>query len=182
MASSACSLRSFSTGTWWKGTPAATASGSRSRWLEITATISASSSPRRQRQSRSSRQWSWRETRIAMRWRSPHQRISQSISKRPATCCVESSCSKARPSSGSVPGPRGRTRCAGRTCRRWDPRSTGGRRRCSLPARTGSRTPRPRSPGGRRSRSAGARCSAGHPPRAHGPAARARTIAGSPQS
>jgi hypothetical protein len=34
-------------------------------------TISASSSPRRQRQSRSSRQWSWRETRIATRWRSP---------------------------------------------------------------------------------------------------------------
>ena len=43
----------------------------RSAWFEITATISASSSPRRQRQSRSSRQWSWRETRIAMRCRSP---------------------------------------------------------------------------------------------------------------
>ncbi len=43
------------------------------------------SSPRRRRQSRSSRQWSWRETRIALRRISPHQRSCQSISKRAAT-------------------------------------------------------------------------------------------------
>ena len=35
------------TGTWWKGTPAASVSRSRSGWFEITATISVSSSPRR---------------------------------------------------------------------------------------------------------------------------------------
>ena len=49
----------------------------------------ASSSPRRQRHSMSCRQWSWRETRMAIRRRSPHQRISQSMPKRSATCRVE---------------------------------------------------------------------------------------------
>ena len=41
----------------------------RSGWLETTSAMSASSSPRRQRQSRSSRQWSSRETRSATRLR-----------------------------------------------------------------------------------------------------------------
>ena len=71
--------RPGSTGTWWKGTPTARASGSRSGWLETTATTSASSSPRRQRHSRSTRQWSRRETRIAMRRRWPQKRSSHSI-------------------------------------------------------------------------------------------------------
>ena len=89
----------------------------RSSWLEMTATISASSSPRRQRHSRSSRQWSWRETRIAMRRRSPHQRISQSISKRPATSpsnVAPRRRSRTPSRAFGRPAP-GRTRCAGRT-------------------------------------------------------------------
>ena len=45
------------------GTPKPRDVRSRSRWLEITSTMSASSSPLRQRHSRSSRQWSSRETR-----------------------------------------------------------------------------------------------------------------------
>ena len=73
---------------------------------------------------------------------------------------LERSCRRSRSALRCVRTPRGRTRCAGRSARRWDRRSTGGRRRCWRPARTGSPRPRPRSPGGRHSRSTAARCSA----------------------
>ena len=61
--------------------------------------------------------------------------------------------------------PPDRARCAKRSDRPSRRRSTGGRRRCSLRARTGSPTPPPRCPGDRGSRSAAARCMARCPAR-----------------
>src|SRR5579884_2443047 len=92
-----------STGTCVNGTSNIRTVSARSGWFEITATTSAGSSPRRQRQRTSSRQWSWRETRIASRCRVSLEENRQSISNRPPTSRRNASSSSASVgSSGSV--------------------------------------------------------------------------------
>src|SRR3954452_17254391 len=69
-----------------------------SGWLEATRGISASSSPRRWRHSRSTRQWSSRETRMAIRFGRPASVSRQRMSRRSPT-----SCANARPSAPRSP-------------------------------------------------------------------------------
>src|SRR4051794_21809077 len=69
-----------------------------SGWLEATRGMSASSSPRRWRHSRSTRQWSSRETRMAIRFGRPASVSRQRMSRRSPT-----SCANARPSAPRSP-------------------------------------------------------------------------------
>src|SRR4051794_18362653 len=76
-------------------------SPARSGWLEATSGMSASSSPRRWRHSRSTRQWSSRETRIPTRLGVSASASRQRMSSRSAT-----SCAKARPRDAKSPSSR----------------------------------------------------------------------------